>query len=78
MTSKLHGFCDSKGGLLQLHLSEGQAVTSLALMRLNRRRHKIENLFSRLKDWRPLATRYDRLAHIFRSAILLAANVLFW
>ena len=24
MTSKLHGFCDSKGGLLRLHLSEGQ------------------------------------------------------
>ncbi len=46
--------------------------------RLDRRCHKIETLFSRQKDWRPLATRYDRLAHIFRSAILLAANVLFW
>ena len=27
--------------------------------------HKIENLFSRLKDWRPIATRYDRCAHVF-------------
>ena len=24
MTSKLHGVCDSKGGPLRLHLSEGQ------------------------------------------------------
>ena len=24
MTSKLHGVCDSKGGRLRLHLSEGQ------------------------------------------------------
>ncbi len=24
MTSKLHGFCDSKGGPLRLHLREGQ------------------------------------------------------
>ncbi len=46
--------------------------------RLYRKGHKIENLFSRLEDWRPIATRYDRCAHIFRSAILLAATVLFW
>ncbi len=46
--------------------------------RLDRRRHKIETLFSRLKDWRRLATGYDGCAYVFRSAILLAATVLFW
>ncbi len=46
--------------------------------RFYRKRHKIENLFSRLKDWRPIATRYDCCAHAFHSAILLAATVLFW
>ncbi len=45
--------------------------------RLCRKRHKIENLFSRPKDWRRIITRYDRCAHAFRSAILLAATVLF-
>ena len=45
--------------------------------RLDRRCHKIETLFSRLKDWRRLATRYDRCAQVFCSAILLAATVLF-
>ena len=39
---------------------------------------KTETLFSRLKDWRPIATRYDRCAPVFPSAILLAAIVLFW
>ncbi len=46
--------------------------------KLDRKRHKIETLFSRQKDWRPIATRYDGCAHVFRSAILLASIGLFW
>nr|WP_281825145.1 IS5 family transposase [Sphingobium sp. BS19] len=45
---------------------------------LYRQRHKIENLFARLKDWRRIATRYDRCAHIFMSAITIAATFCFW
>jgi len=36
---------------------------------LYRHRHKIENMFGRLKDWRRIHTRYDRCAHTFMSAI---------
>ena len=43
-----------------------------------RQRHKVENLFARLKDWRRIATRYDRCAHSFFSAICIAAAVIFW
>ena len=128
MTSRLHGVCDSKGGPLQLHRSEGQCsdftgadgvlkdlppaatvmgdqgydrdkirkmlaqqgITPCILphrcrkkpvhysKRLDRKGHKIETLFSRQKDWRPIATRYDGCAHVFRSAILLAAVGLSW
>lgn len=39
--------------------------------------HTVENLFARLKDWRRIATRYDRCASIFRSAVLLRATVVF-
>ncbi len=46
--------------------------------RLDRKGHKIETLFSRQKDWRPIATRYGGSAHVFRFAILLAATLLFW
>ena len=122
------GVCDSKGGRLRLHLSEGQcsdftgadvvlkdlppAATVMGdqgydsdkirkmlsqqgippcipprrcrkkpvhySKRLYRKRHKTENLFSRQKDWRHIATRYDRRAQVFRSAIFLAATTLFW
>ena len=41
-------------------------------------RHKIENMFGKLKDWRRIAMRYDRCPKLFLSAIALAAIVLFW
>ena len=47
-------------------------------MALYRQRHRIENMFGRLKDWRRIAMRYDRCAHTFFSAITLAATVIFW
>lgn len=34
-----------------------------------RQRHRIENMFGRLKDWRRIAMRYDRCPEIFLSAI---------
>jgi len=45
---------------------------------LYRQRHKIENMFGKLKDWRRIATRYDRCAHTFFSAICIAATVIFY
>lgn len=45
---------------------------------LYRKRHKVENLFAKLKDWRRIATHYDRCAHTFFSAICIAATVIFW
>lgn len=45
---------------------------------LYRQRHKVENMFARLKDWRRIHTRYDRCAHTFLSAITFAASFLFW
>ncbi len=38
-------------------------------MRRYRRRHRIEIMFGRLKDWRRIATRYDRCATTFLSAV---------
>ena len=35
-------------------------------------------MFGRLKDWRRIATRYDRYPKVFMSAIGLAATVVFW
>jgi transposase len=45
---------------------------------LYKQRHKVENRFGRLKDWRRIAMRYDRCAHTFFSAFLIAATVIFY
>ncbi|SCB23643.1 Transposase DDE domain-containing protein [Rhizobium miluonense] len=41
-------------------------------------RHKVENMFAKLKDLRRIATRYDRCADTFFSAICIAATMIFW
>jgi transposase len=50
--------------------------------RFNKRRykerHRIENAFSRLKDFRRIATRYDRLARNFLASVCLAAALVWW
>lgn len=43
-----------------------------------KRRNRIEIMFGRLKDWRRVATRYDRCPKVFLSAIALAAIVIYW
>ena len=45
---------------------------------LYRSRNAIERMFCRLKDFRRVATRYDRLASNFMAAICLAATVSYW
>lgn len=43
-----------------------------------RRRNLIERLFGRLKNWRRIATRYDRLARNYLSALALVAVAAEW
>jgi putative transposase len=45
--------------------------------RFYRQRHKIENYFCRIKDWRRIATRYDKLARNFLAATFLVSS-LYW
>ena len=43
-----------------------------------RQRHLIENAFCRLKDFRRVFTRYDRLARNFLASVCLAAAIVWW
>jgi len=43
-----------------------------------KQRHRIENAFCRLKDFRRIATRYDRLARNFLASVCLIAAVIWW
>jgi putative transposase len=62
---------------------------SFPTIRLAKRRHPfdetaypqrnlIERMFCRLKDWRRIATRYDKLAATFAAAVMLAAIIIWW
>ena len=39
-------------------------------------RHLIENFFGKLKQYRAIATRYDKLGKVFLGSIYLAASVI--
>lgn len=41
-------------------------------------RNLVERLWCRLKDWRRIATRYDKLARNFLAAAMIAAVITYW
>ncbi|MCW6533154.1 IS5 family transposase [Sphingomonas sp. MMSM20] len=43
-----------------------------------RARNLVERLWCRLKDWRRIATRYDKLAANYMAGVFLAAVITFW
>ena len=43
-----------------------------------RERWRVEATFSRLKDFHRIATRYDKLARNYATAVALAAVIVFW
>lgn len=43
-----------------------------------RARNRVERLWCRLKDWRRVATRYDKLARNFLAGALIAAAIIYW
>jgi transposase len=47
-------------------------------VRAYRERNLIERMFCRLKDFRRIATRYDKLARNFLAGALLAAIAIWW
>ena len=44
----------------------------------HKRRNVIERMSCKLKNWRRLATRYDRLARNYLSGLALAAIIIAW
>ncbi|MFC3061030.1 tyrosine-type recombinase/integrase [Paenirhodobacter populi] len=58
-----------------IHVEQGKPIKYDK--RRYKRRNRIEIMFGRLKDWRRVASRYDRSPKVFLSAIALAATVMF-
>lgn len=45
---------------------------------LYRARNLVERLWCRLKDWRRVATRYDKPAANYLAGALIAASLIYW
>lgn len=43
-----------------------------------RARNLVERLWCRLKDWRRIATRYDKLARNYLAGAIIAATIIYW
>jgi transposase len=82
LNSKLHAVCDSEGRPVLQLLTEGQQSghkeAATYCKNIYKQRHRAENLFSKLKDWRRITMRFDPRTHTFLSAIQIAATVIFW
>ena len=68
----------AKGIILCIPPRKGRNAPAHSCKALYKQRHKIEKAFEKLKDWRRIATRYDRRANVFMAAITIAAIVIWW
>ncbi|WP_352883600.1 transposase [Mesorhizobium sp. M1396] len=69
----------SVNGQLRQHPAQGQShLENCCSPFLYRDRNAIERMFCRLKDFRRIATRYDRLETNFLATVCIAATVSFW
>ena len=50
--------------------------SAISFRRLYKHRNVVERAFNRLKQWRGIATRYDKRAESYRAAVTLAALLL--
>lgn len=46
--------------------------------KLYKKRHKVENMLAKLKDWRRIVMHYDRCACTFLSAMCISASFIFY
>ena len=76
-SEKVRQMIKDEGALPVIPSGENAATKAYCPKRIYRRRHKIENFFCRIKDWRRIATRYDKLARNFLAATHLVA-ALYW
>ena len=92
LSTKIHARTDALGNPTGFYLTAGQAhdLNGQIVMpsksnaidqrdydqHLYKARHLIENFFAKLKQYRGIATRYDKLAQNFLSAIYLASTMI--
>ena len=69
---------DAQGAVPNISSRVNRRWKSCFSKTLYKGRNAVERMFCRLKDYRRIATRYDKLATNFLGAICLAAAVTWW
>ena len=69
---------EGKGGMPNIPPKKNRTWKNCFSPMLYRSRNLIERMFGRLKDFRRIATRYDRKAQNFLAALSIAAIVCYW
>lgn len=77
-TNAVRGMIEAKGAAPNIPPKVNRRWKSCFSPYLYRSRNAIERMFNRLKDFRRIATRYDRLAVNFLAAVHIAAIVSYW
>ena len=73
----IRAYVNQLGGVAVIALHPGRSQKPAFDEHLYRERHRIENLFARLKHYRRIATRYEKLLSSFSSMLSLAC-ILIW
>lgn len=78
LSTKVHLASDSRARPLSLHITAGQAGDAPAFaVEAYKQRNAVERCINRLKQWRGLAMRTEKLVIAYQAALDLAA-VLIW
>ena len=75
---RLHQFLEQRGTTPTIKQNPTRKQLKPFDKALYKSRNLIERAFSHLKDWRRVATRYDKLARNFKSTVTLAALIIWW
>lgn len=73
----IRAYVNQLGGVAVIALHPSRAQKPAFDEHLYRERHRIENLFARLKSFRRIATRYEKLRSTFAAMVTLA-SILVW
>jgi transposase len=73
----LRAYVNQQGGVAVIAVNASRAKKPAFDQHLYRERHRIENFFAKLKSFRRLATRYEKLHSSF-AAMLTLACILLW
>jgi transposase len=73
-TDALRQELDARGATTVIPPKADRALQITRDFAMYRWRHLVENMFTKLKDWRRIATRYDKIDPSFSAQIYLAAS----